>query len=231
MRKIYTIPIFILYMITAWNGYSKSPEKIDEKKTIENNSSLTDSPSSQKTNQKPKNFPQATKKIQKKEEKFYTPPKIDREVPEYSTMLIKAFIIIGSMVLGLYLFSRYIITRKRNLLPKGPISVLANLPIGTNKGIYLIEIGNKGFLIGVGEDKITLIREFDEDELASIKEYMEEYTEERNDFISALKRAFKTPKKKEEKKELLFPQDNLDIIDSYRLRIRKLKDINSDEED
>jgi flagellar biogenesis protein FliO len=172
------------------------------------------------------------KSLKNKKNTFYDPPKIDANEPKYINMLIKAFLVIGFMILGLYIFSRYVISRRKKNLPRGPIKVVSVLPIGNNKGIYFIELGGKGFLMGITEERISLIREFDENEVSYIKETMEEYNEEKLDFISALRNAFKIPTRgKKRENELLFPKDNLDLIDTYRLRIRKLKEINDEEKE
>lgn len=89
--------------------------------------------------------------------------------------------------LGLVLFLLYLVTRyitQRLGLPRGAgrhLAVLDTLPLGPGKGILVVRAGKRQFLVGVSGDRITLLGELNEGDLASGQEVV--------DFQAALSQA------------------------------------------
>lgn len=75
--------------------------------------------------------------------------------------------------LGLVLFLLYLVTRyitQRLGLPRGAgrhLAVLDTLPLGPGKGILLLRAGKRQLLLGVSGDRITVLGELSEGDLAS----------------------------------------------------------------
>lgn len=100
-------------------------------------------------------------------EKFYT----GNSSADTFWMVIKVifFLII---IIGIFLLIVKVISQKNKFSTGRSIRSLGGLPIGQNKSIQVIEIGNSLYIIGVG-DNIQLLEKIDNEiEVALIKETM-----------------------------------------------------------
>ena len=85
--------------------------------------------------------------------------------------------IIGKLVLYtflililIYALIKFLALRQKNLQPNQAIKLMGGTPLGNNKSLQLVKVGDQLLLIGVG-DEVTLLKEFlNEDEIKSIEE-------------------------------------------------------------
>ena len=96
---------------------------------------------------------------------------------EYSSGLsmityIFSLLLTFALVIGLAFFaSRFIGRKMGSVSAMGPNKVLATLSLGTNRGIYIVEIAGKCFALGVTDHEITVLHEItDELEIQKMKE-------------------------------------------------------------
>jgi len=102
---------------------------------------------------------------------FSDPAKQKITGPNYFSMILNTILILGVFTLGLYYLFKYIAKKQGLSLPSlDLVKVITSVPIGTNKFIQIIEVGNKYFLIGATENNISLISEItDKETISSIK--------------------------------------------------------------
>ena len=85
--------------------------------------------------------------------------------------------IIGKLVLYtflilimIYALIKFLAHRQKNLQPNQAIKLMGGTPLGNNKSLQLVKVGDQLLLIGVG-DQVTLLKEFlNEDEIKKIEE-------------------------------------------------------------
>ena len=85
--------------------------------------------------------------------------------------------IIGKLILYtflililIYALIKFLALRQKNLQPNQAIKLMGGTPLGNNKSLQLVKVGDQLLLIGVG-DEVTLLKEFlNEDEIKSIEE-------------------------------------------------------------
>ena len=85
--------------------------------------------------------------------------------------------IIGKLILYtflililIYALIKFLALRQKNLQPNQAIKLMGGYPLGNNKSLQLVKVGDQLLLIGVG-DEVTLLKEFlNEDEIKSIEE-------------------------------------------------------------
>ena len=85
--------------------------------------------------------------------------------------------IIGKLVLYtfiilimIYALIKFLANRQKNLQPNQAIKLMGGTPLGNNKSLQLVKVGDQLLLIGVG-DQVTLLKEFlNEDEIKKIEE-------------------------------------------------------------
>ncbi|MFW6365714.1 MAG: FliO/MopB family protein, partial [Spirochaetota bacterium] len=123
----------------------------------------------------------------------YTEPEV--EDVSYTWIIVKTMVVIVLMVLGFFLFFRYVSGR-----PAGPVAgrnvlqVKAMLPLGQNKALQVVEVGSRLLVLGVTDSQISLVREITErDEIDRIKlQSSMPNTQENRDFQGFLKENIST---------------------------------------
>lgn len=84
--------------------------------------------------------------------------------------LILYTLLILAMIYGLI---KFLALRQKKLQPNQAVKLMGGTPLGNNKSVQLIKVGNQIYMIGVG-DQVTLIKEFtDADEISSIEKDLE----------------------------------------------------------
>ncbi|MGB5944806.1 flagellar biosynthetic protein FliO [Paenisporosarcina sp.] len=73
----------------------------------------------------------------------------------------------------IYALIKFLALRQRKLQPNQAVKLMGGTPLGNNKSLQLVKVGEKVYLIGVG-DQVTLIKEFSEsDEINNIETDLE----------------------------------------------------------
>ncbi len=92
-------------------------------------------------------------------------PSKEVDSPGYFGMFIKTILILGLFGIGIYYIFKYISKKQGLSFPHiNVIKIITSLPVGTNRFIQLIEIGNKYYLIGSTENQINLLTEITDKE-------------------------------------------------------------------
>ncbi|WP_255473310.1 flagellar biosynthetic protein FliO [Planomicrobium sp. CPCC 101110] len=90
----------------------------------------------------------------------------DKSLTTIIGKLILYTLLILAMIYGLI---KFLALRQKKLLPNQAVKLMGGTPLGNNKSLQLIKVGNQIYMIGVG-DQVTLIKEFtDADEISSIE--------------------------------------------------------------
>ena len=127
--------------------------------------------------------------------------------------------IIGKLVLYtflililIYALIKFLAIRQKNLQPNQAIKLMGGTPLGNNKSLQLVKVGDQLLLIGVG-DEVTLLKEFlNEDEIKSIEENLTNQPSAlSNTLTSFLKEKINDRKKQSNSFENIFSQ-SLDKI-------------------
>lgn len=111
------------------------------------------------------------------------------------------------LVIGLLVFVLKLINKKNSSYQKNNVlNNLGGLSLGQNKSVQLLQVGNRLFLVGVGED-ISLIKEIDNQQ--EIEQLLDMYQNKQQDvstnpFLFDLLKKFKSPKPNEIKEEASF---------------------------
>lgn len=93
----------------------------------------------------------------------------------------KSFVVvIGQLVLYtllivflIYGLIKFLAMRQKNMQPNQAVKLMGGTPLGNNKSLQLVKVGNQVLLVGVG-DQVTLIKEFSaEDEIHGIEKDLE----------------------------------------------------------
>lgn len=85
--------------------------------------------------------------------------------------LIFYTILILVMIYGLI---KFLALRQQKMQPNQAVKLIGGTPLGNNKSLQLVKVGDKVLLIGVG-DQVSLIKEIsDEDEINSIEKNLEQ---------------------------------------------------------
>ena len=73
----------------------------------------------------------------------------------------------------IYALIKFLALRQKKLQPNQAVKLMGGTPLGNNKSLQLVKVGEKVYLIGVG-DQVTLIKEFSEsDEINNIETDLE----------------------------------------------------------
>lgn len=86
--------------------------------------------------------------------------------PEDQSLVVIIFKLIFYTLLILimiYALIKFLALRQKKLQPNQAVKLLGGTPLGNNKSLQLVKVGEKVYLIGVG-DQVTLIKEFSESE-------------------------------------------------------------------
>lgn len=96
----------------------------------------------------------------------------------------KSFVVvIGQLVLYtllivflIYGLIKFLAMRQKNMQPNQAVKLMGGTPLGNNKSLQLVKVGNQILLVGVG-DQVTLIKEFSaEDEINGIEKNLDNQT-------------------------------------------------------
>lgn len=127
------------------------------------------------------------------------------------------------LILGLiYIIFKMVGRKKLSLQQSKVIENLGGIPLGNNKSIQLVKIGNEVIVLGVGEDIRMLYKITDESTLSFI-EQNQELTEAQTNIFEAIADTFQREKKSNEEKDSfhqLFTKE-LDRMKNHRKKIIK----------
>lgn len=86
------------------------------------------------------------------------------------TVIIGKLILYTLLILVLiYGLIKFLALRQKKLQPNQAVKLMGGTPLGNNKSLQLVKVGNQIYMIGVG-DQVTLIKEFtDADEISGIE--------------------------------------------------------------
>jgi len=116
-----------------------------------------------------KEQPEGMTDVQEKENKNVTNTE-DKSLVVILFKLIFYTLLILVMIYGLI---KFLAVRQKKLQPNQAVKLMGGTPLGNNKSLQLVKVGEKVYLIGVG-DQVTLIKEFSEsDEINSIETDLE----------------------------------------------------------
>jgi flagellar protein FliO/FliZ len=77
------------------------------------------------------------------------------------------------ILIMIYALIKFLALRQKKLQPNQAVKLMGGTPLGNNKSLQLVKVGEKVYLIGVG-DQVTLIKEFSEsDEINNIETDLE----------------------------------------------------------
>jgi flagellar protein FliO/FliZ len=77
------------------------------------------------------------------------------------------------ILIMIYALIKFLALRQKKLQPNQAVKLMGGTPLGNNKSLQLVKVGEKVYLIGVG-DQVTLIKEFSEsDEINNIESDLE----------------------------------------------------------
>jgi flagellar protein FliO/FliZ len=145
------------------------------------------------------------------------------------TKIIGKLILYTFLILILiYALIKFLALRQKSLQPNQAIKLMGGTPLGNNKSLQLVKVGDQLLLIGVG-DQVTLLKEFlNEEEIKNIEENLTNQPSAlSNSLTSFLKEKMNDRKKKSNSFENIFSQ-SLDKIkgkqDQFEQDVRKKDD-------
>ena len=107
---------------------------------------------------------------EEQEEKVETSPTADTSLIGIIVKLIFYTLLILVMIYGLI---KFLALRQQKMQPNQAVKLMGGTPLGNNKSLQLVKVGEKVLLIGVG-DQVSLIKEIsDVDEINSIEKSLE----------------------------------------------------------
>jgi flagellar protein FliO/FliZ len=107
------------------------------------------------------------------EESVETQPIEEKSFAAIIVQLIFYTLLIIAMIYGLI---RFLASRQKKMQPNQAVKLMGGTPLGNNRSLQLVKVGNQIYMIGVGEE-VTLIKEFSsEDEINSIEKDLERQT-------------------------------------------------------
>ncbi len=126
---------------------------------------------------------QNTNNIQTNKNLFqFTGPEKDAESPSYFTMVIKTLLILGIFGICIYYFGKYISKKQGLSFPHlNIINIITSIPVGTNRFVQIIEVGNKYYLIGSTDSNINLLTEVVDKETLNMIKILKNKQAERTD--------------------------------------------------
>lgn len=145
------------------------------------------------------------------------------------TKIIGKLILYTFLILILiYALIKFLALRQKSLQPNQAIKLMGGTPLGNNKSLQLVKVGDQLLLIGVG-DQVTLLKEFlNEEEIKNIEENLTNQPSAlSNSLTSFLKEKMNDRKKQSNSFENIFSQ-SLDKIkgkqDQFEQDVRKKDD-------
>ncbi len=105
------------------------------------------------------------------EEGLYTYDQPVVEEISYTWIIVKTLVVLALLVLGFFLFFRYINGKAGGVfVGRDILKVRAALPIGQNKMVQIVEVGSRLLVLGITDSNISLLHEITEkDEIDRIK--------------------------------------------------------------
>lgn len=104
-----------------------------------------------------------------------------------SSYLFFQLIISLALVLGLIYLFFGLLKKKNSLTGSRLYNHLGGIPLGQNKSVQIIEIGNKVYILGIGEDIRTISILNDDEEIEALKNSLNERSNVNFDFNSLIK--------------------------------------------
>lgn len=150
----FAIIVFVCNSIYLQSVYAQQTEEQNEKKVVAESSENNSESMSQAL-----------------DESLYQYEQPESEDVSYGWMIFRALFIIALLVLGFYLFIRYL-TRQGavQVAGAGVASTISIMPLGQNRQLHIIELGTKVLVLGVCDGGVNLIKEVsDRDEIDRIK--------------------------------------------------------------
>ncbi len=97
-------------------------------------------------------------------------------------------VVMVAVLVGAYLTTKFISGKSKRLLKSRYIHLLDRLPLGKDKNVVLIEVGNQTLLVGVTNQSISNLGEIDSEALKVIKQQNAQkpskgFAEQLRDFI------------------------------------------------
>jgi len=95
----------------------------------------------------------------------FSGPVRESEAPSYFGMFIKTIIVLGIFGAGIYYVFKYISKKQGLSFPHLNVTrIITSLPVGANRFIQVLEVGEKYYLIGSTENQINLLTEITDKE-------------------------------------------------------------------
>ncbi len=95
-------------------------------------------------------------------------------------LILQLFIAL-SIIIGLIYLTFKILNIKSNIIKRSKLSNLGGISLGQNKSVQLIKIGNKIYVLGVGDD-VVLIKIIDNEDEINLIEQSEEFNKKSLNF-------------------------------------------------
>jgi len=99
---------------------------------------------------------------------------------DYFRLILQLFIAL-SIIIGLIYLTFKILNIKSNIIKRSKLSNLGGISLGQNKSVQLIKIGNKIYVLGVGDD-VVLIKIIDDEDEITLIEQSEEFNQKSLNF-------------------------------------------------
>jgi flagellar biogenesis protein FliO len=177
---------------------------------------------------------------QPKESPLYTYDEPKVEEPSMGWMFFKTVFVLGIFGAGFYFFFKYV-KKKTGMASagQGAAQILSVVPLGQNKFLQIVDIGNRLLIVGVCDANITLISEVRErDEIDRLRllssksispmaygfqDFVSEHVGSLIDFIGKKRSGVKNKKEKHDIYETEYLDDErIDYMKSQRDRLRKM---------
>ncbi len=112
----------------------------------------------------------AQTEVEEKEESTTLNPTEDASLVGIIVKLILYTLLIIVLIYGLI---KFLALKQKNLQPNQAVKLMGGTPLGNNKSLQLVKVGEHVLLVGVG-DQVTLIKEFSStDEIGSIEKNLD----------------------------------------------------------
>lgn len=176
----------------------------------------------------------------------YEEPKV--EEPSMGWMFFKTIFVLGIFGAGFYFFFKYV-KKKTGMAGtgQGAAQILTVVPLGQNKFLQIVDIGNRLLILGVCDSNITLVSEVRErDEIDRLRllssksgsmtpygfqDFVSEHVGSLIDYIGKKRSGIKNKKNKNEVFETDYlDDDRIDYMKSQRERLRKMNGRGDDHE-
>jgi len=91
---------------------------------------------------------------------------VGSELPSYGAFLVETLVVLAVVCALAWLILRYGV-RRAGIGQRGPLKVLARLPLEPRRTLYIVEAPGKMLLIGAGEGTVSTLAELDAAEVAA----------------------------------------------------------------